>query len=578
MDVITSLLQQVLTGTQQSNDALGAVHTQLGVQTGALTKTAEEMQAEGSAVVQLAGQVAQEKAAIAYTQGQVAERAQALVGLNPDDVSNELVKSVAMLNSAQDARRASRAQYDQLAGQNFFANPLGYLMGQLQLPQVVAQHNAAAAQEADAEQNIATRTTMLSQVRNNVVANTAAATRDMNLKSAQMAEKEARFNLLKAEQENSSRVAGSLLQQAQVLDKMNDNRRSDLSIVLGVENQLASREERQAMATERIALAQAKLKDKNEQDAAEAQLNLNLQRFSQFLGVPDTLTVATLKSLPKDQAAPLWQVAVSGQLGATLQESLGTVLKTPTALPTLRQHNAPVALAIEGMGTAVESYVATLVSKPGPDGKLLSTKEAIPRAFDTYEDEVVKSANQPGFQKPMNSVAWDNTYNPYKVQHKALLDIVTSGNAKFLEGNAVVKAVEGLLPSVPQERDNLRGEDESRVLAVIAERVKNRELAPKQAAAEIVRYYNAGVQITRDVNQTGVFGFAPPRRYHVTLPGQGLYGAPITADLLNPVSVEKAMLTYVRQNNAIRVAPQIESLNVPIITPGIRSLVNLFPE
>ena len=89
---------------------------------------------EATHVAQTSADLAARTAAVEYARNKTMENAQAVLGLNPDDVNNQLATSMAEYNAAETQRKASKQQFDKLSQISLLDNPLGWLAAQLQLP------------------------------------------------------------------------------------------------------------------------------------------------------------------------------------------------------------------------------------------------------------------------------------------------------------------------------------------------------------------------------------------------------------------------------------------------------------
>lgn len=515
--------------------------------------------------IEAARQVVEEKTNLAMTRAvmdsknaQLHERAQAIVGLNPDDLQNDFVKSVARYNAAEEARLESQAQLSKASSVGILDNPLAWLFNQLEIPTIEAKVAGATAERDGAIKDIQARTAMLTQHKNSVIANVADTARQYNIDLAKVSAQEAFVKLREEEAKNLSAISSRKLNEVNLRDKTFNVKDEYYNKVLTLEDLMQRRKERdlsyQSMVEERA----ARLESKKDGEEAKAQANLNLQRYAQFTGGP-AYTIDMIKMLPKAQADRLLSIAVTGSLGADMKDVMLGLQSDPTALSTIQANNPLVAQTVSKLSDSVSSYINTL-SKPGPDGKTPSNKQILDMAFSTYQDELERSMRLPGYSKPLNSPAWDKQFNPYRADHKLMLHIIGEGNAKFLENNLVTKTAQSLQATVPSTLESFSGEDETTILKTIAERVKAKELPAKAAAAQIVQYYNAASQIGADQMQYGIFKLPMQNRYMVAFKEKDVHDRAIQADLLNQASVEN-MLTNLANVEAIARLRRPELLN-----------------
>jgi hypothetical protein len=517
----TTQLQQLLTGNVEAARAAIGARTQLAVQ----------------------------KATIESHNAQLAERAQAIVGLNPDDLNNDFVKSVARYNSAEEQRKTAQSQLNEAASVGILDNPITWLFNQLQIPSLERTVAGVTADRDGAIKDIQARTAMLTQHKSSVVANVADTARQYNVDLAKMNAEEAFIKLREEEAKNLSAISSRKLNEVNLRDKMFNEKAEYYNKVLSLDELNQRRQDRaltyEAMVEER----RAKLDGKQAQAAAAEQANLNLQRYAQFTGA-QPITVEMLKLMPESdpQAKRLWRVATTGSIGADMKEVLLGLESDPAALASIQASNPLVAQTISKISDSLSSYIQT-TSKPDSMGKRPSEKKAVDDAFTLYEDELKRSMNLPGFAKPLNSEHWDKQYNPYRADHKLMLHLVGEGNAKFLANNLVTKTAQSLQTTVPATAEGFKGEHETLILKTIAERVKNRELPVKAAAAQVVQYYNAAVQIGADQTQYGIFKMPLQTRYMVGFTGKDVLDRPIMGDLLNQASVENMLNNLARDGD-----------------------------
>lgn len=500
-------------------------------------------------------QLKQDASALTMQRALVNEQATKLIGLDPADLNNEFAQSIAEMNNAEERRKVARAEYNKYAGATILSDPFTWLAAQVALPELAANVNMAADERDAAIQNLQTRHSLLNTQKSVVTAATARQAHELEAREAALQAKDATLRLSSAESKLSADMAGRRMNEFNLRDKGMQLELEKLDKVLTVDQMFEARANRrlqfqmqQEAAAERRELANERRDNRAEAEAIEAEQNLNLQRASQLLGLPTTLTVKQLKGLPlpKEQKELLARVALTGQLGADTEQVMDAFAMMPDAMMNLRQTNPMFAQTVENAATAIDSYYATLVSRPGPDGKPLKHVQAKELANETFRDETIKSANARGYSKPMNSPAWDNQYNPYKVNHKLMVKLTDDGQAGFLKDNLYVKSLRAVASTVPPDRETFRGQDENAALSAMAAHVRNRDIPPRVAAKQISDYYNAAKFIQADQTQYGVLKLPLPKRYHVSLPPTTAYGSQRIIDLLNPLEVEKALLEEVR--------------------------------
>lgn len=570
-DALTNNTNQQVSNLQQGVEQQAYDTTQLQQ---LLTGNVEAARAAIGAKTQLAVQ----KATIESHNAQLAERAQAIVGLNPDDLNNDFVKSVARYNSAEEQRKTAQSQLNEAASVGILDNPISWLFNQLQIPSLERTVAGVTADRDGAIKDIQARTAMLTQHKSSVVANVADTARQYNVDLAKMNAEEAFIKLREEEAKNLSAISSRKLNEVNLRDKMFNEKAEYYNKVLSLDELNQRRQDRALTYEAMVEDRRAKLDGKQAQAAAAEQANLNLQRYAQFTGA-QPITVEMLKLMPESdpQAKRLWRVATTGSIGADMKEVLLGLESDPAALASIQASNPLVAQTITKVSDALSSYIQ-VTSKPDSMGKRPSEKKAVDDAFTLYEDELKRSMNLPGFAKPLNSEHWDKQYNPYRADHKLVLHLIsnspTSGpefengltTAQFLGNNIVTKTAQALQTTVPATAEGFGGEHETLMLKSIAERVKNRELPAKAAAAQIVQYYKAATLIGADQTQYGIFKLPLQTRYMVGFTGKDVLDRPIMGDLLNQASVENMLNNLARDGESKLREMQLRALGVGI--PG----------
>ena len=169
------------------------------------------------------------------------------------------------------------------------------------------------------------------------------------------------------------------------------------------------------------------------------------------------------------------------------------------------------------------------------------------QAQGAYINQLITSANRPRSENSLTSSRWDQVFNPYRAQHKMLVDEVASNEQHPLQGNPFLETVVSAInTSQDKAAPNLTAEQEQRALKTMAERVKNRELSPEVASQAIAEYYRYSMAKNRDLYQYDLFNLPPQTRYFGRIDKLGLFGKPVEADLSDPLQVKKALLEQVR--------------------------------
>ena len=543
---LNGLLSQ-LTGTaqQRQQNVVSQLET-MNADTAAMQNMMAVNTQEATQVAQTSADLAARAAAVEYTRAKTLENAQAVLGLNPDDVNNQLATSMAEYNAAEDARKSTRQQFDKLSQISLLDNPLGWIAAQLQLPQVAAQNNAAVDQRDAAAQNIATRQSLLTAHRSAVTANTAATVQQINLAKADNELAAARIKVREAEIQNSSIIAGRKLQAFQLSDKLFDIESDLVNKQLSVGQYMMSMEERREARAERAAQAQERLAKKNAEAADVAALDVQLGRVSQFLGLQTPMTVETLKLMRDPKRKQAWiDAASTGQIGADI---MGTVqfINANGNTASLRANNPGVAAAAQNFMVAVNSYAGKIKNKAKLEGKSLKPAELVAQANDDYTNDIVAAASLPGTGNSLTSPYWDSVFNPYKAQHHVMLDEIKAGKIP-LQNNALVKELQLLRDSDKNgTATNLNSEQELAALKAVALQVKAGRLNIDEASNQVAQYYKLAASKNRELYQYELFNLPPQTGYRGQIPGTGFLQSPVDVELMSPNSVRKSLLSVIR--------------------------------
>lgn len=530
---IGGLVNQALGTLSQSNTMLSEVQKSLTAGTQALRDNTSLNIAEATQLAQDAGKVAEGKAQADYAQRSALEANQRIMGIDPDIAENEIVKSMAIYD------QASRKQQE-LAGKNLLNDPMGYIMAQIQLPQIEATMNAAS-------QNLATRLDLQAKIKNTVIANNAQILKDAALLDAKNVERQAMITARQQEMENTSRIAGSLMQQANLNNMQTDNAVKGTTLQIQQATLEMNREQLNMARDQQREINAERLKKMQADAAGQEQLNMGLQRVSQFLGLAQPLTMESVKLLPPKAKEAVINAAVTNNLGASLFDAMKSFNELPGG-GNMQISNPQTALFIEKTGTTAQKYI-TALNKPNSAGQLPDKKKLPELAFDEYQHELQNSANNPTYSKPLSAADWNTTFNPYRANHKVML--ASAPALGIPESNAMLQAVKTADGAVSANADNFTVNDEQRALKIVRDRVAKREMTAQQAAAEISQYYQMAAAKNADSMQYDLFGLPRQRKYMYTLERASVLGDPIQTDLMNPADIERALVKDVRGMAAV---------------------------
>lgn len=547
------IVGQMLAATTAQRNTLATANEGLAGQAGALAQNSAEIQALGAQYVDQAATAAKQQAGAEYARAVVGQQAQAAMGLNPDDVNNEVAKSLATISIAQPAREAAMQEWNQLQQVDFMSNPIGYVLNQFKANDAARRYNAAEAAEADAYNNIQKRTTALNQVKNSVAANTADAVLSASFNEADAKATLATMDLKKAEADSISKQAGIWMQQVDLQFKSQGLIKDAIKFRQDQQNFAEARQERaenRALRAEQFAEIRA---NKNLKLEAEAEQRKRLAALSDFVGRGGQLTPETLKQIKDSKLTnSIITAADTLTMGDSLADGVAFVAQIGDG-NRIKQTNPGMYQFLVGSATSLKSRKDQIAGKVDPKtGKAPKETEAARQAGDTYQDELERSVGSPKATKPVNHPLWDTEFNAYKAPYEALLD------ADVLPNNLVTKAAKALLGTKPEGK--LLGADETTIFKSIAEQVKAGALRPDVAAAQIKEFYDTAARAGVNLYQYDRFGLPVPKDYYVNIsvPGKGfnpLLGKatsePAAVNLRSVASVERALAQY-----AVATTPQ----------------------
>lgn len=558
MPSIAALLDQALNSANTSGAQMNALADSLTAPIDSITQNSavavQNIQAAGEQAAEAARATAQSN----YAQRQAVQYAQGVLNLNPDDANNALAVSTAQLNSAQDRHNAARAKQAQLTAISPMDDLLGYIVGQLELPQVTAQVESAAGDIDAANKNINNRLQTLQAYKGAVVANTADNLLKAENAAAAQVLAEATGRAAETQMRALTATAGLRAQQATFRDKINDNFRQVMNMYVGALGADAQRGLVDAQRAQLTEMRQMRLDAMKKDVAAEGEINERLKTIGEYFGVPG-LTVPLLNKVvpnPKDRQAVM-VAAVNGLMGVDLAES--------TALFNALPVKGELAPGINkfwketlAQGRQYRDQVEAANLKGAAQGKEQKLKPA------QLDEEGMREMQRSWMTSAMSSAPqgnklsdprFDNQFSPYVANHRMMLDEIQAGGTPLstLQENPLVKALSAVATQSRGERDITRNE-EAAAIKSLAMRVATRELAPEAAASAIREYYGAAVQKNKDLYQYTYAGLPPQTGYQVVVPAGNFFGDPVRGDLLSKAATERMI-----KELAIQVAPPLNT-------------------
>ena len=537
---INSLLSALTSNLGASDAAIKteqprAAATTAGMQTAATDMNAfiQDSITKSSLATAQAAEVERRKAA-------AGETAQIIANLNPDDLNNAYVQSMAQLTATQAEREATLAQYRKLTETSFLDNPVGYIFNQLALPQVVQKHNNLAVQQDNITADLATRTNLMYQNKTQVTANVADAAKEARLTEAAAAASMAQANAEKVRMENFGKVSASRMNELALTDKLVQNASTRYSAGMNMAQFQAMQAERAEARAERKMRMDAAAKDKAEKDAQDGALAIGLARVSGVLGYPMPVTLEDFKKMPASKAKQeLYNAAVEGKYGDSLVDSVQFL--TGGNLQRMQQDDPAFVGGIKNVSAGIKSY-ATQIARKIENAKM-RPEEATRQGAAEYTMAVTLAAHDPKALNDLNSAAWDATFNPYRSQDATMLAGVKSGQFKALANNSYVKVLDTVAATVPPGTQELRGEDRNNAIKALAALVSERKIPLNQAAADLVAYTRTAAAYNQQTLKLASLGFDVQESAFVRVPGVAIIGKAAVGDTMNQASAENLLAT-----------------------------------
>ena len=553
-----ALVSQAVSAVNQTGDVAAQVAKMLEGNTAKLTAMTEANATAGAAAVADAQRAAGIQAGAEYKQNEMKRRTQTILNIDPDVADNELQLATNALNAAQRGMQSAnsrysteRAEYDSLVQKDFMSDPLGYVFAQLRLPSVAARVNSASDEQSNFERmadsaakNINTRVQIASNYNNTVVANTAGALQEAALLKAKADADLTRIRLTNAEMENISRIGGIEMQILQAANMVNDDKFKVVNLRLQVAQTEAGQDAARAARDQANEVRQARLEQIKKEKDFEATMDARLLPVGRLLGMTSPLTMRGLQVFSPKLRDELLATAQSGVFGVDLPEALKNFTQIP-GKGNIAATNPGLGVFLRKTAEEVEKYATAAERAAKAKDQKIPSNQLGAIAAEDYQREVYSAAHSATSPLLLSDSKWDTVFTPYRAGHRVMLDEIKSGKLASLKGNALVQALETVATTVPADRE-LSVEEEDRAIKVVRDRVAKRELLPQAAAAQIAQYYGVAAAKNADSYQYQVFGMQPQSKYYFQMSATGMLGDPLKADLMNPVSVEKALMKDIR--------------------------------
>ena len=542
---INKLLSALTDQAGASNSALDANGAAAAQTTSAIGSSADSMNAAVQRSIQLSSQAAQQAAEIEHQKAAVGEQAQRVANLDPDNLNNSYVSTMAQLTATTAQREAAMQQYRTLTETSFLDNPIGYIFNQLELPKVVQQHNNLAIQQGNLESDLATRTQLLAQHKSAVSANVASAGKEAALSAAAAREAAAQAEADKIRIDNFGKISAARMNEQALLDKKLSNTATLYNAGMSMAQFKAREAELAAARKERQARMLEASKNKEIQDAQDSALAAGLARVSGALGYPAPISIDDFKKMPASKAKQkLYDAAIEGTYGDDLTSSLdflqgGNLLKM--------QANDPAFVkGLSALAAGVRSH-ATAIAR-NPLNAKMPPEEATKEGAAQYTLALANSAHDPKAVTPLNDPKWDTTFNPYRSQDATMLSLVESGNAPALANNSYVKVLKTVAATVPPGTPEFRGQDEEKAIQTLAEMVHTRTISLQRAAADLVSYKRTAAAYNQSTLKMASLNLPVQESAYVNIPGTTALSDSVSGDTMNISSAENLLINLAISN------------------------------
>jgi hypothetical protein len=533
------LVSLLLKGTQQQNDMMvNAGNAFTAASAEGIKKQITGIAEQKSAVLDAASN-AGAKAGVEWQQNKMIEGLQQLMNMDPSQMGNEIAKNIAEVQKAREAYGPARAQFDAIGQINPLTNPLDYIFGQIQLPQVAAKVNAIADSESIAADRIRTSTELLKNAKSTLTANTSDQLLAINKAQAQIDAKIANAKLTEVEGKVQVQAANSQLQSIMLADKIGDNNRQTAVAVATIQD----RED--AMAARKEA-SDARLADKKTAAEEEARINGRLDVVSKSLGLAEPMTLRVLKTLPMKEREAWQRAAESGEFGKDLQDSVRFYLGKGARAAIIAGGGSSVyatAKKLEQDGLKFMAEAENAQAKI-PGAKKLSLEEARTESYRLYQNMITESMASPTTRVDLSSSKWDHIYNPYVAPFTGFSAAIDADpTLGGMKNNIVKKSVDVLVKSGSVRGENLTAEQQQQIISAAIDNVATRAIDPRQAAAEISSFFKGAVEYNNKLNSPGSFGIPVQNSYLFSVEGSFRPHDNLKmVDLMNPTAVEQMIV------------------------------------
>lgn len=550
---INQLLAGLTAGAQQQIGQANAAAAGISADTEAIRKLLTINEQEAAGVASSAATTAAQEAQVGYKAAKAKEANAALAGMNPDDLNNEYVRSLADFNTAEEERKRVRADYDKAATADLFTDPLGYVVGQLRLPTLAAQNNAAVDRRDAAAGNIKARAELIKAKDSIIAANTADTMLQLNLDKAKTAKAVADIQLRQAQADNISKIGARALETYRVSQDVYRIQREVLQTEMSVRQWQAAQEAAAEARRARLEAANARMKEEKLKDEERIQLNARLAAASAALGYQEPFTLTSIRLLPKAKQDLLVQTALAGEFGSNLSEAMAT-MKAVGNPQVIAQTNAGMGKFMTRVTAGGRFYADQIAREATAKGTKLKAGQAETEGLEQYQVDTLNSAQSFASKAPLNAPRWDDNgvFNPYKPEYLALIDAIDAGKVPGIKpDNAALAAFKTLRTNLAPNATNFAGADMERAVQVVARQVADGKLGADKAAKDIADLHRAGAALNSQLYNYTQFGLPQQTSAIVAVSGIAAFADPQKLDLMDPASVKTALTRMAAQSSAL---------------------------
>ena len=566
---INQILAGLTANSQQQAAAASKAQAGYDAMTGQIVGLQGTAESQARQLAGMAEQTGRDAAAVNYAVNRGREQNAAVAGMNPDDQNNLYVQSLAKITESRAARDAARGQYDKLNSVSFLDNPLGYIVAQLQLPQVAEQHNSALVAEATARGDMRTTIADINAKDTLIAANTADTLRNVEEQKAKAAGLQAQMQLSKLQMDNISTVGQRTIQSLQIGTVGFQASKDMLNTQMEGEKFKLQQESVRLQRQQAYEIRQERLKKQKQEAEALAEEQQRLQAAAAMLGYA---AVPNLKLLGQRERTEFVKVASSLQLGSDVYDSLQTIQAIGNQ-QVMAQTNGGLGKMVQGTSVAIRQAADAYIRTPEGRNAKLKPGDAERLGAQQWQADTYGSGSSFGANFPINNPRWDTQFNPYKPSYMALVDAAKGGTIPALKGNAAIEVISNL--QIDPQVGNLTGKQLETVVQTLAQRVANGTLGADKAAQDWVTLNRVGATMNREQLGYEVMGMPTQQRLIMNVPGLAVFSDPQKLDGMDLASTKLALTKMAAQSSSAKNFGQSLQQFIPQRMGGGFDLLNI---